>query len=95
LAEIAELALMELLEQPAAEKAKEAAFFTCKVCNGKYTDARGSGSGTKYNCGFFSKACRAAKKAPWKCDHGRQKGKCRDCGTGYCEHGRQKHVCRD
>jgi hypothetical protein len=28
-------ALIELLEQPAAEKAKEAEAFTCKVCNGK------------------------------------------------------------
>jgi hypothetical protein len=33
---------------------------------------------------------RAAKKPPRKCEHGRQKGKCRDCGTGYCQHGPTK-----
>jgi hypothetical protein len=51
--------LMELLEQPrveqpAAEKAKEAEAFTCKYkgCNGKYTDARGSGGTSKRNYGF-------------------------------------------
>jgi hypothetical protein len=77
LAEIAELALIKQLG--AAEKAKEAQIsaFTCKVCNGKYTDGSGSGSGSKKNYGFCSSKCRAAKKAPRKCEHGRQKGKCR------------------
>ena len=28
-------------------------------------------------------------------DHGRQKPKCKDCGTGYCDHGRQKSQCKD
>ena len=37
----------------------------------------------------------AEKKAPLKCDHGRQKSQCKDCGTGHCQHGRQKSQCRD
>jgi hypothetical protein len=47
---------MEQLEQPAAEKAKEAGAYTCKYkgCNGKYTDARGSGASSKKNYGFCS-----------------------------------------
>jgi hypothetical protein len=60
-------------EQAAAEKAKEAGAFTCKYkgCNGKYTDARGSGGGSKKNYGVCSSKCRAAaKKAPRKCQHG-------------------------
>jgi hypothetical protein len=84
--------LMELLEQPAAEKAKEAEDLTCRVCYEKYTDARGSGGGTKKNHGLCSKTCRAAKG---KYDHGRRKGQCKDCGTGYCKHGRQKGQCKD
>jgi hypothetical protein len=77
---------MEQLEQPAAEKAKEAQTFTCKTCTRKYTDGSGSGSGTRaYSCGYYSSKCRAAKG---KCEHGRSKSKCKDCGTGYCEHGR-------
>jgi hypothetical protein len=62
---IEEQALVELLEQPATEKAKEAEAFTCRGCTGKYTDGSSSGSGTKYNCGYCSSECReAAKKAP-------------------------------
>ena len=51
---IEELALIKMLEQPATEKAKEAEAFTCKYkgCNGKYTDARGSGGRTEKNCFF-------------------------------------------
>ena len=32
------------------------------------------------------------RKAPArrKCDHGRQKGRCKDCGTGYCKHNRRR-----
>jgi hypothetical protein len=43
---IEELALIKVLEQPAAEKAKEAEDLTCKCkgCNGKFTDARDSGA---------------------------------------------------
>jgi hypothetical protein len=37
---IEELALIEPLR--ATEKAKEAEIFTCKLCNGKYTDGSGS-----------------------------------------------------
>jgi hypothetical protein len=48
-------------EQAAAEKAKEAEAFTYKYkgCNGKYTDARGSGGSSKKNHGFCSSKCRA------------------------------------
>jgi hypothetical protein len=50
--------LLEQLEQPAAEKAKEAKEaedLTCKYkgCYGKYTDARDSGASTKKNWGFW------------------------------------------
>jgi hypothetical protein len=89
---VTKAALMELLEQPAAEKAKEAEDLTCRACYGKYTDARDSGGGSKKNYGFCSKTCRAAKG---KCEHGRKKSQCKDCGTGYCDHGRRKHECRD
>jgi hypothetical protein len=39
-------------------------------------------------------AFRAAKK---RCEHGRNKSKSKDCGTGYYQHGRQKHwhYCKD
>ena len=30
-----------------------------------------------------------------KCEHGRRKSQCKDCGTGYCEHGRLKSRCKD
>jgi hypothetical protein len=99
---IEELALIKKLEQPATEKAKEADAFTCKYkgCTREYTDGSGSGSGTKYNCGYCSRKCReAAKKAPRpvarNCQHGRQKHKCKDCGTYYCQHGRRKDMCKD
>jgi hypothetical protein len=97
---IEELALIKMLEQPATEKAKEAEAFTCKGCTGKYTDGSGRGSDTKYNYGSCSSKCReAAKKAPRsvarKCQHGRQKHKCKDCGTGYCQHGRRKDMSKD
>jgi hypothetical protein len=71
--------------------------FTCKVCNGKYTDGSGSGSGSKKNYGFCSKTCRDANRngpRP-KCEHGRLPSQCRDCGTGRCEHGRPKARCKD
>ena len=58
---------------------------------------RDSGASSKKNWGFCSSECReAAKKAPRRqCEHGRQKSRCRDCGTGhYCEHGRQKRQCK-
>jgi hypothetical protein len=94
--------LMEQLEQPAAEKAKEAGAFTCKYkgCNGKYTDARGSGGDSKRNYGFCSRTCRTAKKkrATLKCEHGRRAHRCKECGTGKakrCEHGRKKVQCKD
>lgn len=36
------------------------------------------------------------KRGYKKCEHGRQKYRCRDCGgSGICEHGRQKVICRD
>jgi hypothetical protein len=47
-------------EREAAEKAKEAQAFTCKLCTDKYTDGSGSGSGSKKNYGFCSSKCRAA-----------------------------------
>jgi hypothetical protein len=54
--------LMELLEQPAAEKAKEAEAWTCKYtgCNVKYTDATSSGAKSKKNYGFCSFAAVSA-----------------------------------
>jgi hypothetical protein len=90
----------DLLEQPAAEKAKEAEDLTCRGCYGKYTDARGSGGGSKKNYGFCSKACREApkekkEKKEVQCEHGRRKRQCKDCGTNHCKHGRQKSKCRD
>ncbi len=30
-----------------------------------------------------------------KCQHGRPKYRCKDCGTGYCDHGRQKAQCKE
>lgn len=30
-----------------------------------------------------------------KCEHNRQKNKCKDCGTGYCKHNRLKYTCKD
>jgi hypothetical protein len=30
-----------------------------------------------------------------KCQHRRQKNRCKGCGTGYCQHGRLKSQCRD
>jgi hypothetical protein len=88
-------ALMEPLEQPAAEKAKEAEAFTCKGCTGKYTDARGSGGDGKRNFGFCSRKCRPAKRARKQCEHGRQQHQCKDCGTGHCQHGRQRGKCKN
>jgi hypothetical protein len=29
------------------------------------------------------------------CQHGRRKGRCKDCGTGRCAHGRRKDRCKD
>jgi hypothetical protein len=101
---IEELALIKQLEQPAAEKAKEAKEaegFTCRGCNAPYTDATSSGAKTKKNCGYCSRTCREdSKKAPrappTQCEHGRQKSQCKDCGgAGYCEHGRRKDKCKD
>jgi hypothetical protein len=69
--------------------------FTCKACNSPYKDESGGGSGTKYNCGFCSNTCRVARQPHPKCDHGRDKSKCKDCGTGYCQHGRRKKNCKD
>jgi hypothetical protein len=76
---IEELALIKMLEQQATEKAKEAEVFTCKICPREY--------GGKRNYGFCSSKCReAAKKVPRsverKCQHGRRKRQCMDCGTG-------------
>jgi hypothetical protein len=80
-----------------AKKAKEVVIFTCKVCTGKYTDARGSGGDGKKNFGFCSKRAGTPKpKAPKpKCEHKRDKCQCMDCGTGNCELGRRKGTCRD
>ena len=31
-----------------------------------------------------------------KCEHGRQRNKCKDCGgSSICEHGRLRHICKD
>jgi hypothetical protein len=37
---------------------------------------------------------KAAKKEA-RCDHGRRKRQCKDCGTGSCQHGRRKGQCKD
>jgi hypothetical protein len=97
---VTKAALMELLgkptpgARPTPGKAKEAEDLTCRVCYGKYTDARDSGGGSKKNYGFCSRTCRDNNKNR-KCDHGRRKGQCKDCGTGYCKHGRQEGKCGD
>ena len=38
---------------------------------------------------------RPIRKKKKRCEHGRQKGRCKDCGTGYCEHKRLKGQCKD
>jgi hypothetical protein len=97
---IEELALINMLEQPATEKAKEAEAFTCKYkgCNGKYTDVTYSGGKCKRNYGFCSSECRGdQKKAPRvrvPCEHRRQKARCKDC-VDMCKHRRQKRHCKD
>ena len=31
-----------------------------------------------------------------KCEHGRQRSRCKDCGgSSFCEHGRRRHDCKD
>ena len=37
------------------------------------------------------------KMVRWKCEHGRQRTKCKDCGGGIkkCEHGRERSKCKD
>ena len=31
-----------------------------------------------------------------KCEHGRQRNRCKDCGgSSICEHGRQRYRCKD
>jgi hypothetical protein len=88
--------LLEQLEQPAAEKAKEAEVFTCKSCPREYTDATDSGGTSKRNYGYCSSKCRAAPPKGM-CEHGRRKRKrqCKDCGTGRCKHGRDRYKCKD
>jgi hypothetical protein len=84
-------------EPKPTKKAKEAEIFTCKLCNGKYTDGSRSGGGSKKNYGVCSSKCRDKNKtAKRKCEHGLWKSNCRDCGAGYCDHGgRKKSQCRD
>ena len=47
------------------------------------------------------KPAAAAKAAPMKrklvkCDHGRVRSQCKDCGgSGVCEHGRRRYSCKD
>ena len=31
----------------------------------------------------------------YRCEHGRRKDTCKNCGAGYCEHGRLKRRCKD
>jgi hypothetical protein len=33
--------------------------------------------------------------AKGKCDHGRRKRACKECGTGRCKHGRQRGNCKE
>jgi hypothetical protein len=86
--------LLEQLEQPAAEKAKEPRRWatcdhgrrkgSCKDCGtGRCKHGRQRGKCRDCGTGY--------------CDHGRQKSTacCRDCGTGYCQHGRRKSQCKD
>ena len=35
------------------------------------------------------------KKKRYRCEHGRSKYRCKDCGTCRCEHGRAKNQCKD
>jgi hypothetical protein len=74
------------------EQKPQAEVFACKLCSKQYTDKR--------NYGHCSSTCRDAKNSTRgvtkraQCEHGRQKDRCKDCGTGTCEHGRQKGRCR-
>jgi hypothetical protein len=40
-------------------------------------------------------AAEKSKKAEARCDHGRRKRQCKDCGRGQCKHGRQKGKCKE
>jgi hypothetical protein len=68
--------LLEQLEQPAAEKAKEAEESTCRGCTGKYTDARGSGGGSKKNQGLC-RARRAGMRSRGRASTGAGRGRAR------------------
>jgi hypothetical protein len=104
---IEEQALLDQLEQPAAEKAKEAEAWTCKYtgCNVKYTDATSNQQWSQkqeelrllQQCSECRELMKKAQKCrvARKCEHGRNKHICKDCGTGHCQHGRQKHQCKD
>jgi hypothetical protein len=39
--------------------------------------------------------CSSKCRAPPKCEHGRHKSQCKDCGTGFCQHGCLKSLCKD
>jgi hypothetical protein len=89
---VTKAALMEQLEQPAAEKAREAAekakeaeVFTCRLSHREY--------GGKKNYGVCS--AYRTQGLRHNCEHGRRKDACRDCGTGHCEHGRRRGRCKD
>jgi hypothetical protein len=61
-----------------------------------YTRVRSSCSA--HHCMLVTVCCQGRNKRKYtnpKCEHGRQKRQCKECGTGRCEHGRSKYKCKD
>jgi hypothetical protein len=85
---IEELALINMLEQPAAEKK---APLKCDHGRPK-SQCRDCGTG---HCVHGCRKSQCKDCGTGHCMHGRPKSKCKDCGTGYCLHGRRKGCCRD
>jgi hypothetical protein len=80
-----------------ANETKGAKTFTCRACTSPYKDGSGSGSGTEYNS-RFCRVIRAGlhvERGQPKCEHGRSRSKCKECGTGQCQHGLWKSNCKD
>jgi hypothetical protein len=59
------------------------------------SDRAGKMPKRRHMCQIKAKYMGAIKIYKAKCEHGRRKDVCKDCGTGYCQHGCQKDVCKD
>lgn len=70
---------------------------SCSVCKKSKDDAEFIGKNGK-KCRICIR-CRERSniyKLKYKCPHGKDKWKCKDCGgRSVCQHGRQGHECRD